>query len=110
MCEEKNGFLYSVDVVDYSHHFKSKNWKFIHCQDDNYNLIEKVIPEKFDIIYLDTIHTAYHVEKILYHYFDKLKVGGVFLIDDTSSLPYLKIREKIIFLLKLIITKHFRDY
>lgn len=93
-CEEKNGFLYSVDVVDYSHHFKSKNWKFIHCQDDNYNLIEKVIPEKFDIIYLDTIHTAYHVEKILYHYFDKLKVGGVFLIDDTSSLPYLKIREK----------------
>ena len=84
-CEEKNGFLYSVDVVDYSHHFKSKNWKFIHCQDDNYNLIEKVIPEKFDIIYLDTIHTAYHVEKILYHYFDKLKVGGVFLIDDINN-------------------------
>ncbi len=93
-CEEKNGFLYSVDVIDYSYHFESKNWKFINGKDDDYDLIEKNIPEKFDIIYLDTIHTAKHVEKILYHYFDRLKVGGVFLIDDTSSLPYLKDREK----------------
>ena len=93
-CEEKNGFLYSVDSIDYSYHFNSKNWKFIHCKDDNYDLIEKIIPEKFDIIYLDTIHTANHVEKILYHYFDKLNIGGVFVIDDTSSLPYLKKREK----------------
>ena len=93
-CEEKNGFLYSVDSIDYSHHFNSKNWKFIHCKDDDYDLVEKKIPEKFDIIYLDTIHTANHVEKILYHYFDKLNVGGIFLIDDTSSLPYLKNREK----------------
>ena len=30
----------------------------------------------------------------MYHYFDKLNVGGIFLIDDTSSLPYLKNREK----------------
>ena len=27
-------------------------------------------------------------------YFDKLKVGGAFAIDDTSLLPYLKYREK----------------
>ena len=100
-CIEKNGYLYSVDVVDYSHHFNSKNWKFIHSSDDNYELIEKKIPEKLDIIYLDTIHTAKHVEKILYHYFDRLKVGGVFVIDDTSSLPYLKGREKNNFSLEL---------
>ncbi len=93
-CIEKNGQLYSVDIIDYSHHFKSKNWKFLHSNDDNYEFIEKKIPEKLDIIYLDTIHTAKHVEKILYRYFDRLKVGGVFVIDDTSSLPYLKKREK----------------
>ena len=69
--------------------------------DDNYEFIEKKIPEKLDIIYLDTIHTAKHVEKILYHYFDRLKVGGVFVIDDTSSLPYLKGREKDNFSLEL---------
>tara|TARA_A100001011_G_scaffold370279_1_gene426414 strand:+ start:24 stop:674 length:651 start_codon:yes stop_codon:yes gene_type:complete len=93
-CIEKNGNLYSVDVIDYSHHFNSKNWKFIHCKDDDYDFVEKHIPEKFDIIYLDTIHTANHVEKILYHYFDRLKIGGVFVVDDTSLLPYLKDREK----------------
>ena len=100
-CIEKNGNLYSVDVIDYSHHFKSENWKFIHCRDDDYDFVEKNIPEKFDIIYLDTIHTAKHVEKILYHYFDRLKTGGVFVIDDTSSLPYLKGREKNNFSLEL---------
>ena len=93
-CIEKNGNLYSVDVIDYSHHFKSENWKFIHCRDDDYDFVEKNIPEKFDIIYLDTIHSAKHVEKILYYYYDKLKIGGVFVIDDTSLLPYLKHREK----------------
>ena len=93
-CEEKNGFLYSIDMIDYSHHFNSKNWKFIHSKDDNYDFIEKNIPDKFDIIYLDTIHTAKHVEKILYYYYEKLNVGGVFVVDDTSSLPYLKSREK----------------
>ena len=86
--------MYSVDIIDYSYHFKSKNWKFINCKDDDYNFIDKYIPKKFDIIYLDTIHTAKHVEKILYHYFDRLNVGGIFVIDDTSLLPYLKDREK----------------
>ena len=93
-CEEKNGHLYSVDVIDYSYHFNSERWKFLNCRDDEFEIIEKNIPQKFDIIYLDTIHTAGHVEKILYYYFDKLKVGGAFVIDDTSLLPYLKYREK----------------
>ena len=79
--------MYSVDIIDYSYHFNSKNWKFINCKDDDYNFIDKYIPKKFDIIYLDTIHTAKHVEKILYHYFDRLNVGGIFVIDDTSLLP-----------------------
>jgi len=93
-CEKKDGFLYSVDKIDYSYHFNSKNWKFINCKDDDYESIEKIIPKNFDIIYLDTIHTAKHVEKILFHYFEKLNIGGVFVIDDTSLLPYLKKREK----------------
>mgnify|MGYP001436036788 FL=1 len=81
-------------MIDYSYHFNSERWKFLNCKDDNYEFIEKNIPKEFDIIYLDTIHTAKHVEKILYYYYDKLKVGGVFVIDDTSLLPYLKDREK----------------
>jgi len=93
-CDKNNGYLYSIDLIDYSYHFNSERWKFLNCKDDNYEFIEKNIPKEFDIIYLDTIHTAKHVEKILYYYYDKLKVGGVFVIDDTSLLPYLKDREK----------------
>ena len=93
-CKKKNGILYSIDVKDYGYQFKSKNWKFLCTRDDNYKYIEKNIPKKFDIIYLDTIHAAYHVKKILYYYFNKLKKDGVFVIDDTSYLPYLRNREK----------------
>ncbi len=91
---KKKGCLYSVDIKDYSYHFKSKNWKFIKSRDDNYDFINKKIPKKFDIIYLDTIHKADHVHKMIYYYFNKLKKGGIFVIDDTSMLPYLKQREK----------------
>ena len=52
--------------------------------------MEKKLPKKFDIIYLDSLHEANHVEKIFYHYYDFLKVGGHFYIDDISWLPYLK--------------------
>jgi predicted O-methyltransferase YrrM len=93
-CKKNKGMLYSVDVNDYSYHFKSKNWKFIKSRDDNFDYIKKQIPKKFDIIYLDTIHKADHVKKMIYYYFDKLKKGGLFVIDDTSMLPYLQKREK----------------
>ena len=47
-------------------------------------------PWPVDIIFLDTEHTAKHVEKIFYMYINKLKVGGLFIIDDISWLPYHK--------------------
>ena len=93
-CKKKNGKLFSIDINDYNYHFKSINWKFLCTRDDNYKYIERNIPKKFDIIYLDTIHAAYHVKKILYYYFNKLKKDGVFVIDDISHMPYLRNREK----------------
>tara|TARA_B110000503_G_C7021702_1_gene360066 strand:- start:214 stop:879 length:666 start_codon:yes stop_codon:yes gene_type:complete len=93
-CKLNNGMLYSVDVNDYSNKFISSNWKFIHSRDDNFSNIEKNIPKKFNIIYLDSLHKADHIEKILYYYYPKLIEGGFFLVDDTSWLPYAKGSEK----------------
>ena len=93
-CKLNNGMLYSVDVNDYSNKFISSNWKFIHSRDDNFYNIDKNIPKKFDIIYLDTLHKADHIEKIFYYYYPKLIEGGFFLVDDTSWLPYVKKAEK----------------
>jgi hypothetical protein len=95
LCERNNGNLISVDINKNSKKFNSKYWTFINCRDDDYKTIEsKIINQKFDVIYLDTIHKAQHVKKIIYHYYNYLKIGGFFYVDDTSCLPYLKTREK----------------
>ncbi len=90
ICNKNNGELYSIDVDDYSHLYEDDKWTFIKTRDDNFDHLEKMIPKVLDIIYLDSLHEADHVEKIFYHYFSKLKIGGYFFIDDTSWLPYVK--------------------
>ena len=72
-------------------------------------IYRKDIPEKLDIIYLDSLHEASHVEKIFYHYFDKLTIGGYFFIDDISWLPYLKNSSKDNFIVRLTIEKLFKN-
>jgi predicted O-methyltransferase YrrM len=93
ICKKNKGKLFSIDVDDYSKLFEEKLWKFIKSRDDNFKYIFKRIPAKIDLIYLDTIHTAKHVEKIIYNYFDLLNEGGYFFIDDISHLPYLKSKD-----------------
>lgn len=88
ICKINDGKLYSVDVNDYSNTFKDKNWNFILSRDDNFELIEKKIPPKVDVILIDTIHKPKHVENILYYYYPKLEKNGYIIIDDISWLYY----------------------
>lgn len=90
LCKKNRGNLYSVDIEDCSKVSKSKRWKFIRSSDDNFFHIFKKIPKKLDVIYIDTLHEANHVEKIIYNYYKKLKKNGYLFIDDISHLPYLK--------------------
>ena len=95
LCEKNQGELISVDTNAKSKSFNSEKWTFINKRDDNFPEIEKFIKnKKFDVIYLDTIHKADHVEKILFYYFKYLKKNGFFFVDDTSPLPYIQLREK----------------
>jgi predicted O-methyltransferase YrrM len=90
ICEENDGFLNSIDILDNSDVSSSDKWNF-HCtRDDNFEYLDKVLPADVDLIYLDSFHNANHIEKIFFHYFPLLKVGGVFIFDDISWLPYLK--------------------
>ena len=90
ICTKRNGDLYSIDVEDYAHLYQNSKWKFIKTRDDDFEFLENKIPKLLDVIYLDSLHEADHVEKIFYHYFKKLKINGVFFIDDISWLPYLR--------------------
>ena len=90
ICRKNSSKLYSIDVDNYSHVFEDSNWKFIHARDDDFEEIEKITPEKFELIYLDSYHEPNHVEKIIYHYYPKLNINGYYIIDDICWLPYVK--------------------
>ena len=89
-CEKTNSKLFSIDIIDYSKLFKNARWKFLKSRDDDKTNVNKFINSPVDVIFLDTEHTAKHVENIFYMYFDKLKINGLFIIDDISWLPYVK--------------------
>lgn len=86
--------LFSIDNVDYGKKFPKTKWTFIFSRDDDFDLIKNKIPSQIDLILLDTIHEANHVEKIIYNYFENLKINASFFIDDISWLPYIKTSEK----------------
>ena len=90
LCELNNGFLTSIDIDDCSQVVKSDKWNFIHSSDDNFELIDKIIPKEFDFLFIDSFHEPNHVEKVFYHYYNFLKEDGICVIDDTSWLPYTK--------------------
>ena len=90
LAEKNNGKVFSIDLEDYSNLLKSNKWKFIHSRDDNFELVKREVDDEFDVILLDSQHEANHVKNIIYNYYDLLKKGGYFFIDDVSWLPYLK--------------------
>ncbi len=89
ICDKNGGKLFSVDIEDCSNVSNNIKWKFIKSRDDNFNYIKSLIPPEIDILFIDTLHEAKHVEKIFYNYYDLVKNGGYIFIDDISHLPYL---------------------
>ena len=89
ICNKNNGNLYSVDIDDCSKVSDNSKWKFIQTRDDNFEYIKSIIPQELDVIFIDTLHEAKHVKKLIYYYYNFLKVGGYMFIDDISHLPYL---------------------
>ena len=90
ICEKNNGFLHSVDSDDFANVSDSSYWKFHLTRDDNFDYLDQENPDGIDLFYLDSFHNANHIEKIIYHYYPKLKLNGQFIIDDVSWIPYLK--------------------
>ena len=90
ICNQNNGKLVSIDIDDCSKVSNDKRWTFIHSSDDNFEIVDKEINSKLDLIYIDSYHEPNHVEKVFNHYYNYLKIGGICVIDDISWLPYCK--------------------
>ncbi|MDB9827278.1 class I SAM-dependent methyltransferase [Candidatus Pelagibacter sp.] len=67
LCNVNNGFLTSIDINDCSNVIKSDRWKFIHSSDDNFDMLDKIIPKNLDFIFIDSLHEPNHVKKVFYH-------------------------------------------
>ena len=94
ICSKNNGKVYSVDIDDCSNVSNDKNWKFFKSRDDNFDYIKSNIPNKIDVLFIDSLHEASHVEKLIYNYYPIINVGGYIFIDDISHIPYLKNKER----------------
>ena len=94
LCNKNDGYLYSVDIEDYSKVSNDERWKFIKSRDDNFDFIISQIPNELDVIYIDTLHEAKHVKNIFYNYYNLIKPGGYIFIDDISHLPYVNKKNK----------------
>jgi predicted O-methyltransferase YrrM len=94
ICKKNNGRLYSIDIDDCSRISEEENWKFYQTRDDNFEFIKSKIPKKIDVLFIDTLHEADHVEKIIYGYYNLVKTNGYIFIDDISHLPYTKNSER----------------
>ena len=46
------------------------------------------------MLFIDTLHEAQHVEKLIYNYFPIININGFIFIDDISHLPYLNNKKR----------------
>ncbi len=90
LCKVNLGKLISVDIDDYSHLFTDDNWTFLNKRDDDINKIKTYFIKPLDIILIDSLHDPIHVKKLIYMYWEHLKVGGSMYVDDISWLPYIR--------------------
>ena len=90
ICKKNNGKLFSIDIEDCSNIVNDKSWNFYQTRDVNFEYIKSKIPEKIDILFIDTLHEANHVKKLINEYYPLIKKNGFIFIDDISHLPYLK--------------------
>ena len=90
VCDQNNGNLISVDILDCSNVSNNPRWKFIHSSDDNFELINKLLNQKIDILFIDSLHEPNHVRKVFYNYYKFVKTNGLIFIDDVVWLPYVE--------------------
>ena len=64
LCNKNNGKLFSVDVDDCTSALMIKDGIY-KSRDDNFEYIKSIIPDEIDVIFIDTLHEAKHVKKIL---------------------------------------------
>ena len=91
--DDKDGAkLISLDIKDCSKAAETSKWEFIKqdSADIKKLLINKPdIKKGIDILYVDSLHTASHVKKEIFNFFEYLNEDAFIFFDDIDSNPYM---------------------
>lgn len=90
-CEERGGVVVSVDIADCSSVSDSNNWQFVQSDSTDISKIVAAAPilrDGIDILLIDSLHRAGHVEKELFGWFEFLKEDGIAIFDDIDPFVY----------------------
>ena len=91
--EDKVGSkLISLDIRDCSNVSISSKWEFVQQDSADINKLLDNKPEikkGIDILYVDSLHTASHVQKEIFNFFEYLNENALIFFDDIDSNPYM---------------------
>mgnify|MGYP001165345805 FL=1 len=92
LAEQVGGKVYSIDIDDCSKVATSEHWQFLQSDDLKIEYILSKFPEikelGVDLIYIDSYHENFHVQKLIMLWFKYLKKEGAIFIDDIDSEPF----------------------
>ena len=90
--------LISVDIEDCSNAASSSNWIFIKSDSTNIDVIldeAPIIKERgIDLLYVDSTHSAKHVQKEVEVFYPFLNKGASIFFDDCDYFPYMRNQRK----------------
>jgi len=89
---KSNAKLISIDIKDCRSAVDAERWEFVQQDSSDIKslLISKpIIKNGIDIIYIDSLHTAKHVQKEIYNFFEYLNEDAYIFLDDIDSGPYM---------------------
>ena len=98
IANKPSASLISIDIEDCSSAASSEKWTFIKCDSTNIEAILReapVIKERgIDLLYVDSTHSAKHVQKEVEVFYPFLNKGASIFFDDCDYFPYMRNQRK----------------
>ena len=95
--ERKGGSLISLDIRDCSDAIESECWTFLQIDDTEQERILQEAPilkEGIDLIFIDSLHFARHVRRLLELWYPLVRQGGWIAFHDVDPGPYMRGQRK----------------
>ncbi len=95
--ERKGGNLISLDIRDCSDAIESDCWTFLQIDDTKQERILREAPilkQGIDLIFIDSLHAARHVTRLLELWYPLVRQGGWIAFHDVDPSPYMRGQRK----------------